>query len=470
MKAQKRKFGIDALRSFYLSNYYPIFICALVLIGSITGLEYYLNILNTLLMVTSLFVIKSPRPFIISLCTYIYQLSLVNAPEGYPYEPHLISTGYYFTGWRMYTSVVIVASIFIGVGYYFIKHRIYKKLSLKKTPMLAASLAFSAALLLNGVFGDGWTVQNLLFGFANAFLYSFFFIFLYYAFEEEGAEELSKYIAYISMLIALVICGELIHLFITSDDIIVDGSINKVGVALGWGIWNLIAVSLAVLIPMMFYGMMHNRYPWLYFAVATLTYIMSILTMSRNALIFSTLIYAVCIIISCFLGKNKRVFRMVTAVGVVCVISAVVIFWGKISVVLADYLERGFSDNGRYALWSAAFENFLSSPVFGNGFYSFEVDTAVFGPLPKMAHNTVLELLSATGVVGLLSYGYYRVKSLLPAVCRPSVMKLMLSLSIIVLILESLLDNFVFNIYPMFYYTLVLVALHKAAEEDKNQP
>ena len=161
---------------------------------------------------------------------------------------------------------------------------------------------------------------------------------------------------------------------------------------------------------------------------------------------------------------------MVTAVGVVCVISAVVILWDKISVVLADYLERGFSDNGRYALWSAAFENFLSSPVFGNGFYSFEVDTAVFGPLPKMAHNTVLELLSATGVVGLLSYGYYRVRSLLPAVRRPSVMKLMLSLSILVLVLESLLDNFVFNIYPMFYYTLVLVALHKAAEEDKNQP
>ena len=465
---KKSWFNIDTVRAFYLSNYYPIFISLLVLVGSITGFEYYLNILNTALMVASLFLVKSPRPFVFSLCTYIYQLSIKNAPEGYPYEPHLISSGYYFSGWRIYISVAVVASIFIGVIYYFIKHGIYKKLSFKKTPMLAAVIAFSSALMLNGVFGEGWTMQNLLFGFANAFVYSFLFVFLYYAFEEEGTAELAKYIAYISMLMALVISGELIHLFLTSETVFVDGSINKVGVALGWGIWNLIAVSLAVLIPMLFYGMMHNRYPWLYFGTATLAYVMSVLTMSRNALIFSTLTYGVCVIISCFVGKNKRVFRVIVACGVVAVSLGSVLLWDKISALLSDYIERGFSDNGRYALWSAAFENFLKAPVFGNGFYSFNVDTAVFGPLPKMAHNTVLELLSATGVVGLFAYGYYRVKTLLPALVRPNIMKTMLAMSVLVLAFESLLDNFVFNIYPVFYYTLVIVALQKAKVEERD--
>ena len=342
----------------------------------------------------------------------------------------------------------------------------YSKISIKNTPHIIPLVVLSVSFLLNGLFSSSWKIGNLLFSLGHVAVYLLLFLLMYHGFsDDDTSEHLSSYFAYISMLISLIITTELIHLFISSDNIFIDGSINKVGVALGWGIWNLVGVSLAVLIPVLFYGMNKNKYPWLYFAVATVTYLASILTMSRNALVFSTLIYGCCVIISCFVGKNKKVFRFIVGAMILIVIAALIVLWDKIYTVLGDYFSRGFSDNGRFDMWSAAFKNFIESPIFGKGFYGLVVETYTFGPLPIMAHNTVLELLSATGIIGLLAYAYYIFDGAKHVLKRPTFMKTMLALSMIVLIAESMLDNFVFNIYPVFYYTVAMAIIVKSNEE-----
>lgn len=461
----KKHINPDSLQKFYMSDKYPILICSLTATGSILGIEFYLGILHTLLIFGAFVFSKSIRPVVISLLTYVMQLSVSHAP----FYPNY--SDYYYTGWRLPAFIGIVALTAAGAIIFIIKNRIYKKLSLKKTPLLLPLLCLSAAFLLNGAFSGSWQPSDTVFGFANVAVYLFVFLIIYYGFsDEESSDELSKYFAYVSMLIALVISAELIAHFITADNIFIDGSINKVAVALGWGIWNLVGVSLSVLIPVIFYGMHANKYPWLYFAVATLAYIMAILTMSRNALIFATLAYVSCVIISCFVGKNKKVFRIITAAGVLGVIILVIALWNKIYALLADYFSRGLSDNGRFDLWRAAFDNFLDAPIFGRGFYGLEVDDSMltsFGPLAKQAHNTIFQLLSATGVVGLVSYAYYRYESLKPLFHRPSLKKSMIAMSIAVLLLGSLLDNFIFNIYPMFHYSVALVIIHKASTEGE---
>ena len=134
----------------------------------------------------------------------------------------------------------------------------------------------------------------------------------------------------------------------------------------------------------------------------------------------------------------------------VCAVAVIIIaFWNKIYSLLGDYFDRGFSDNGRYLLWREALKNFLADPVFGGGFYGFDVDDTLlysFGPLAKQAHNTVLQLLSATGVVGFLAYVYYRYSTLKIMFRRPDLKKTFMAISIAVLLFGSLLDNFVFNI------------------------
>ncbi len=449
-----------SLRSFYMGNVYPIFISALVLLGSITGLEMYLGVIHVAFIFGAFILCDSIKPILISLLTFVMQLSVGHSP----FYPNY--SDYYYTGWRLVVFIGIVAVVLSGFVIFTVKNKIYKRVSLRNSPLLLPLAALAFAFLMNGAFSGKWTFGSLVFGFANLVVWCILFLLFYHGFsEDESAGSLASYFAYISVFISAVISAELIVHFITADNIFVNGSINKVAVALGWGIWNLVGVSLSVLIPVLFYGMHKNKYPWLYFASATLTYIMAVLTMSRNALVFASLAYIACVIVSCFAGKQKRTFRIITAVGIAATLILSVVLFDKIYALLGDYFERGLSDNGRFVLWRAAFENFKDAPIFGSGFYGFDVETDVFGPLAKQAHNTVLQLLSATGIIGIAAYIYYRAITVKEIIKKPSLLKTMMAISMAVLVLGSLLDNFVFNIYPMFYYNMALIIICKANRE-----
>ena len=164
--------------------------------------------------------------------------------------------------------------------------------------------------------------------------------------------------------------------------------------------------------------------------------------------------------------------RWVVCAGVAIVALGGILFFDKISVLFADIFNRGFSDNGRYELWRTGIDNFLRSPLFGVGFFGFVSDTFVTTEfLPDMAHQTLITLLSATGIVGTVCYGVYRYTTLVPFLRRPSAEKTMLLCSVLVLIAESLLDNFVFYILPTFHYTVTLavaVIISEGEKEEKN--
>ena len=458
----KNFLSLDGWRAFLMSNAYPPLVCVLVLFGNLTSLDYYVNFLVVGLLLLSLIICDSVKPVIIIALTFIYQISIPHAPSYPTYSD------FFFSGWRKPVSIVIISLIAFGLIYFFVKNRIYANLTPKKTPFLFSLTAFSVALMLNGAFSPDWTYKNLIFAFLNTLVYFFLFLIFYHGLSgSEKTQDLVKYFAYISLLIALVIICEMAHLFITEERIFVDGAIDKERVALGWGIWNLIGTSLSVLIPVLFLGVMNNRYPWLYFAVATLTYVFAVLSMSRNALVFSTLAYGASVLICCFAGKYKKVFRIITLLGIGALILFGIVFFGKIKMILGDYFERGFSDNGRYALWQLAVDTFKKSPVFGNGFYGFFTDAVFeFGAVPRMAHNTVLQILSSMGIFGIIAYFWYRVETALPFFRRPTLVKTMLGISILVFLFGSLLDNFVFNIHPPLYY---LVALAIACHSDREE-
>ena len=464
MSSLLKKIDTERIRAFFLGREYPLIIAALVIFGAVSGFEAPIMLIHSMLIFAVLLLCDSVKPLLISLCSFIYQISVVHAPQYPTYS------NYIYTGWRLYMLIGAVVFIVSGLVIFTVKNKICSKISFKRTPLLLPTLIFALALLTNGLFSSSWKSSNIVFALANAVIYLVLYVFIYHGFSDrESSAELGSYFAYIAMLCAVIISAELLHLFLTSDNIIVDGSINKVGVALGWGIWNLVAVSLAMLIPLIFYGMMVNRYPWLYFTVASIAYVMSVLTMSRNALIFSTLTYCACVLICCFVGKHKRVFRIITLAGICSVVLIVIVLWNRIYGVFADYFERGFSDNGRFELWRGAFSAFLDAPVFGSGFYGLNIDYDRFGFLPKMAHQTVLQLLGTMGIFGILAYGYYRIRTAMAVFTRPNVMKCMLALSILTLLLESLLDNFIFNFYPVFYYVVALAIINRCTVEQQGE-
>ena len=76
--------------------------------------------------------------------------------------------------------------------------------------------------------------------------------------------------------------------------------------------------------------------------------------------------------------------------------------------------------------------------------------------MPPRWHNTVIQLLASTGIVGLLAFGYHRYQTLRLALRRRSHLQVLISASALVLILGSLLDCHMFNVGPGLFYSVIL--------------
>jgi O-antigen ligase len=269
----------------------------------------------------------------------------------------------------------------------------------------------------------------------------------------------------------MVLIGELVFVYLTNDKVLIDGFIHKEELLFGWTVNNPFGFHLTILIPPLMRGAMKiKRLSLFYFLASVLVWAGAILTLSRNAWIFSTLSFAACLIIACFCSETKWLFRSLTLIAVIIGIFGIIIFKDKLTEIFARVIKAGLNDNGRYNLWRQSFQNLKEAPVFGYGFYGFgENDVYVTVDfLPTMAHNTVFQLISAMGAVGLLSYAYYRISTLVPLFKKFSYEKLMLYIAVFVTLGASLLDNFIFYFIDAFHYALSLAIIFKLHREAKE--
>ncbi len=453
------------VREIYMGKWYPIVIGLFAVISSISGTEAIFCALTALAFFGACLLCDSARPLIITFCTFCFHLSGMHSPSLTVSAAYGSGdTDYLFTGWRLPFSIMSISLIVIGSVMFFVRNKCYTRMSIKRDILLLPIIILSAAFLLGGAFRSGYFSGLWLSLGETAVFSAFYFLFAYGFSEDERGEELSGYFSYISAIMSGVIICQLIHLFITSDIIFSDGGINKEGVMLGWGVWTLVGICLAMLIPAIFLGAMREgKSSFIYFGIAVATWIFALLTMSRGAQLFSTLVFAVCVIIAAFKSQHKLFYRIVSIAGVLLAIVTIILLSDKLGVIITAFVD----DNGRAEHAKIAIENFLSSILFGVGFSGFESQTtlpqhyAPMGPLPAMAHCTPLQLLSATGLLGLLAYMLYRAASIVPVLRKPTIHKTLLFLGISVILLASLIDNFVFDVYPMFYSLIALAIIHK---------
>lgn len=457
----------EPLKNFFEGSLYPALVAVFTLVGHISGLEFYINIVNMLAVCVALLVCTSFKPILPFMLTVIFQVNIKHSP-GIP-----TWSSYYFETPKLIILAILVALLVGSLVYFIIKNTVPKirRDAFRKLPLFPSVIILAAAFLLNGLFSSEWRPSSLIYGFIQAFIYSVFFYIIYYGFEDEDVSALLDSLSYIAALVAAVLIGEMIFMFLTYDSIFANGSLVKEEINLGWGIWNPIGFCLTVTIPMQMRGAMKLKYPFVYLTSALLTWIFAILTLSRNALIFASLAIAASMIIACFVGERKRLFRIITAVGVLLAVAAVALLWDKISTTLIDLINRGFSDNGRYELWSIGINNFLSAPVFGTGFFGYgETDVFMVATfIPTLAHNTLVEMLSAAGIVGILAYLYYRASTAILFIKNFSYEKLMLLLPILLTLGMSLIDNFVFHFYTSFWYLICLAVVCKMNKEQQKE-
>jgi O-antigen ligase len=270
----------------------------------------------------------------------------------------------------------------------------------------------------------------------------------------------------------MVLVGEMAFVYLTYDNLYDEaGSVIKESIVLGWGVCNPIGYSLGVLIPILMLGAMRERFSIIYFAGAIICWGTAIITLSRNALLFATLFLGISVISGCFIGKRKKLFRIMTAAAAVMGVIVFILIFGKLKVLLIDFVNRGLSDTGRFELWKLGIENFKQYPIFGTGFFGYNDNHTFIAAnfLPTMAHNTIVQLLSSMGIFGLLAYLYYRVSIFIPIIRKITTEKYMLMLSLLYTMASSLLDNFVFYIYTVFLYAVILAVLVRISEKQKKE-
>ncbi len=440
------------LSRFFGGKLYAAAVALLVVIGHSTKLEFYFNFPIMISAYLALLFCDSIRAFLPTLLTLVYQ---INYTHGF--------SDYYFTPPVFVILIVMVSVLALCFIFYFVRN-IAPKIS-TRSPMLLPLLLLGVGLLCNGLFSGVWVIKNLFYAVLQIFAYILLFYTFYYGLSDEDSGEMIEHLTFLAAMVSLVISGELAVLYLTKDALFADGGIVKEEVHLGWGMWNPIGFSLTVLIPLLMRGAMVGKHKNLYLIGAFITWGFAVLSMSRNALLFSTLFMAACVIIGCFAGERRTLFRILLGIGITAAVGVVVLFYDK----LMPLVEKFFDDNGRYDLWRTAIENFLASPIFGKGFYGFGQGNVFAAFLPWLAHNTVLEYLSATGIIGTAAYIYYRASTFVPVFRRISYNKLMLLLPILVTLFMSFIDNYAFHIYTTFIYSLCLALIFKLYRDEQKE-
>ena len=444
--------------SFFTGPIYPIVIAIIMIAAYHTSEEVTLNVLNLGLASLGLLTTRSIKPLIPVFICYLYQFSPETGIDT------LEGLGWLLSGWRLALYIISFGPFTLAIISNTRRNGALGSEELRAIPYPLAALILSVAFLLNGVLGGEWLPASLGYGFAQILTFFVFFYLFYLGLKNEDGRALASYLAYCSAICAVVISVNMVSYIITDDSFLVDGTFLRHQFKIGFGNVNTVGQNLAVLIPMIFYGAMKNRAPLLYFGTSLLCVAGIAVTLSRNAWIIGGVVFVLCFIIAAFVGERKRLFRVLLPLFVLACLAAVLLYGDVLYELFKVNFIRGFDDNGRFELWNYGIEEFLTAPIFGKGFYALDL----FEPygFPLMVHNTVIELLAAMGVFGLLAYGCYRIATIKPFLKHPTLAKSMLGLSILIVLVGSLLDNFIFYIPHMLYYPIALAVAFRIYNEE----
>ena len=341
----------------------------------------------------------------------------------------------------------------------------------KKPPELWFGIAcFSLALILGGLFSGYWGKRTVIFGLVE--IASLFAIYLLFYYGVHWKNTPSHYGMMYFMILGMGVLIETIGMYFMPG-VITDSGINRNAFYTGWGIYNNVGCIMAMCLPAPFYFAVKRKNGWLFSLVGIVYYLAVLLSQSRNAMLFGSLLLIACVIFTLVRTKGRERWKNVIMYGAFVLIGAVavLIFRHRFAEMFRSVVSAGINDANRFETYRACWKRFLEAPIFGSGFYhtpgtvmqgtgmwtTFE-GAAETGFLPPRAHNTFFQLIASGGVFMLLCYGVHRVQTGILFFRNPSTEKTFVALCVAALLLTSLLDCHFFNFGPGLLYSVLLLA------------
>ena len=370
--------------------------------------------------------------------------------------------GYYTSAGVVAAIAVCVVLIVASATFRFVAYKGYKNL-FKKASLSTGLIAFSATLLTAGLFSKYWSADSLFA--AGMVIGSSLVFYVYAATSLAPREDNLRYIGRLCAVTTVEILAQLLIFYIGNFDFSI-GMLDdawKGKIIIGWGISNPIGEMLVMLLAGVFYLAYTEERGSMYYVLAMVSLIGTYFTLSRCALLVGVIVFFVGAFALSAGSRQKPYNRILTLLFLATLAFAVA------SVAKTNYIENFFkffkdsklNDRGRFPLWKEFMDMWKSYPVFGTGFAAYMKIYGRPSVFHNFAHNTVVQLLSSAGVVGLAGYGFHRYQTVRLFVTRPNVKRAFFALGVLAYLAMGLLDPVL--MYPNFMviYTIMLVCVEK---------
>lgn len=353
----------------------------------------------------------------------------------------------------------------------------WKRLFSKRRSLIGGMLSLGGAYLLSGIGSKyylEYAARNVFFAFIQ--LASVFLLYFVFSATVKWDRFDFDYFAWAGLVPGFVVLFELVWIYITRD-VILDGSIDRSMIYAGWGIHNNIGAMIATSIPFAFYFACRKRRNSVYLILALILLVGVVFSCSRSSMVFAALVTLVSYIYTLKKTENKREFVLTSALLGALFIALLAVFADKVIEIfksvpsIADVIDGVvvFNDSGRLDMYREGVDTFLRNPVIGQGFYCHDYDLFDFSIVEKFSsffpprwHNTVIQLLASSGVVGLAAYSYHRYQTVRLFVRRRTPGNAYIALYILTLLTMSLLDCHFFNVGPVLFYSMALAVAEYA--------
>ena len=291
--------------TFINSYYYSILCVVLIFISHTFGLEL-LGITTVGISVSLGLVLSNNLNFIlVPALTIFFTLSEKNSFDG---------KGKFYTFGSLLT-VGIISFIFIVclISHYIINRNKYDFKSVLKSPLFLGILFLSGSFLFNNlIYKDRFYIKDLGFSFALVIAYLGVFFLLYVGLDY--SKNLKSNVIIALFMSSLLLTFEFYSLFITGQIQFENGEIVKESIRTGWGIWNTMGCYLSMLLPIHFYlASFYKKYGFIFFGTGLISYLAIVLSLSRSSLLAGTFVLGISVIMSCFVGINKKINRIIKA-------------------------------------------------------------------------------------------------------------------------------------------------------------
>lgn len=490
-KLRRRNYFISSIVKLQNTAFFPALVAIICVFAATNGKEIYLPcmwLITAITVFTGLFS-DDLKIFIVPAFMGCYAIGM-DVPQDYfsttveAHQPPFDLS----SAWQIVLCALLIVATLV---YRLISSGYLKEMLIKRGLFFWGIILFDVALIVNGLFSPEWSISTLLFGVMLAAALTLFYMLFttVFAHSKDGIAYACKTLIAIGFAVIAQTAVIAYKLDLYDNLIITRWGVTRLNrhmLSLSWGPATVIGGVVVLAIVAAVYLLRDRKKPFISFFSALIFWAFTVLIDSRAAIIFGSAALFIGLIFCCFSGKNRKTVQVFTVFSILAVLLGLIYIilkfpeeHTKIFEKILEFLrfevkldsEASVNSffSSRLALWEEGISDFLSAPLFGNGFnYGFaSPSVASANPFENMYHNIFIQLLGSMGIVGLFMILIHFKHVIEVTLRRFSVDKFILLLIPGVILGMSLVDNFFF--YPNFIiiYTAFLAAAEITLEKNR---